>query len=111
MSENYIIVAECTGRGADNDLETLGLCFHQGPTFINAYCQAATNLVYHDRIIKQTFDNPGFLSVKLTSLHTLGNMLVISASAKEVFTLLVLNLVYTVLVCMLVFDRCSISSM
>ena len=25
-----------------------GLDFHQGPTFMNAYCQAATNLVDRD---------------------------------------------------------------
>ena len=33
-------------RGAGNDPQALGLAFHhQGPTFINLYCQAATNLV------------------------------------------------------------------
>ena len=31
--------------GAGNDPEASGLAFRQGPTFINAYCQAATNLV------------------------------------------------------------------
>ena len=33
-------------RGARDDLESMGLaCHHQGPTFINVFCQAATNLV------------------------------------------------------------------
>ena len=35
-------------RGAGNDSEALGLVFHHGPTFVNAYCQAATNLVDRD---------------------------------------------------------------
>ena len=33
---------------AGNDPEPLGLAFHhQGSTFINAYCQAAVNLLKH----------------------------------------------------------------
>ena len=40
------LVVALPDRGAGNDPEALGLAFHhQGPTFINAYCQAATNLV------------------------------------------------------------------
>ena len=36
-------------RGAGNDPEALGIAFHhQGPTFINAYYQAATSLVDQD---------------------------------------------------------------
>ena len=31
------IVIACPDRGAGNDPEVLGLGFHQGPTFINAY--------------------------------------------------------------------------
>ena len=35
--------------GAGTDPEASGLAFHhQGPTFINAYCEAATNLVDQD---------------------------------------------------------------
>ena len=40
-----IIVVVCPDRGAGNDPEAVGLNFHQCPTFINAYCQAATSLV------------------------------------------------------------------
>ena len=40
-----IIVVPCLDQGAGNDPEALGLAFHQGPTFRNAYCQAATNVV------------------------------------------------------------------
>ena len=48
---NSVIVVACPDRGAGNDPETLGLPFHQqGPTFINTYCQAATNLVDRIRI-------------------------------------------------------------
>ena len=32
-------------RGAGDDPEAWWLAFDQGPTFMNAYCQAATNLV------------------------------------------------------------------
>ena len=40
------IVAACPGRDAGNDPETFGEAFyHQDPTFVNTYCQAATNLV------------------------------------------------------------------
>ena len=42
------IVAACSEEGAGNDPETLKLAFHQGPTFINAYFQAATNLADQD---------------------------------------------------------------
>ena len=45
MLRNTIIVLACPERGAGNDSEALGLAFHQGPTFIDAYCQGATNLV------------------------------------------------------------------
>ena len=31
-------------RCAGNDPEAPGLALHQGPSFINAYCQAATHL-------------------------------------------------------------------
>ena len=42
MSKNTIIGV----YGACYDPEALGLAFeHQGPTFINAYSEAATNLV------------------------------------------------------------------
>ena len=35
--------------GEDNDPEALGLAFHyQNPTFIDTYCQAATNLIDWD---------------------------------------------------------------
>ena len=34
--------------GAGNDPEALGLALHQGSTFINAYCQAATNQIDRD---------------------------------------------------------------
>ena len=34
--------------GAGNDPETLKLAFHQGPTLINAYFQAATTLADQD---------------------------------------------------------------
>ena len=32
------------------------LAFHQGPTFINAYCQAATNLVDRDKATEEKID-------------------------------------------------------
>ena len=48
-AKSSILVVACPDRGADNDLEALRLPFHhQCPTFINAYCQAATNLIYRD---------------------------------------------------------------
>ena len=44
-ANNIIIVAAWPDCGAGNDLEALGLAFHhRGPTFINAYCQAATDM-------------------------------------------------------------------
>ena len=40
-------VTACPDQGGGRDQEALGLAFHlQGPTLINAYCQAATNLVH-----------------------------------------------------------------
>ena len=40
-TKNSNTVAACCGRSKGNDPEALGLAFHhQGPTFINAYCQA-----------------------------------------------------------------------
>ena len=44
----YIIVAACPEWGTGNYPEALKLAFHQGPTFINAYFQATTNLVDQD---------------------------------------------------------------
>ena len=41
------MVAACPDQGEGTDSEALG--FQQGLTFINAYCQAATNLVDQDR--------------------------------------------------------------
>ena len=44
-----MIVVACSDQGEDNDLEVFGLGFHrQAPTFINAYCYAATKLVDRD---------------------------------------------------------------
>ena len=40
-----IIVVLFPDGSAGNDPEALRLAFYQGPKFINAYCQAATNLV------------------------------------------------------------------
>ena len=40
-----IIVVSFPDGDASNDQEALGLAFHQDTTFINAYCQAVTNLV------------------------------------------------------------------
>ena len=42
-----IVVAACPDRGASgNDPKVLKLVFHhQDPTYIDAYCQVATNLV------------------------------------------------------------------
>ena len=42
-----MIVTACPDRDVDNGPEAWGLPFItiKGPTFINAYCQAATNLV------------------------------------------------------------------
>ena len=42
MSKKHTVIVD---RGKSNDPESLGLAFHQDPTFINAYCQAATSLV------------------------------------------------------------------
>ena len=40
------MVVVCPDFGAGNEPEALELALHHlGPTFINAYCQAATNLV------------------------------------------------------------------
>ena len=39
--------AACLNLGEGKNPEVLGLTFHhKSPTFINGYCQAATNLVY-----------------------------------------------------------------
>ena len=46
LSYLILIVVACPDRGAGNDREALGLAFHQGSTFISAYYQAATNLVF-----------------------------------------------------------------
>ena len=43
-----MLVVACHDRGAGNDPKALGLAFHQGPTLINVYCPAATNLVDKD---------------------------------------------------------------
>ena len=48
MSKKAIIFVACPDRGAGNDPEALGSAFQQSPTFIKAYCQAATNLVNRD---------------------------------------------------------------
>ena len=46
VNNSYIAYPD---RGAGNDPEALGLAFHhQGPTFINAYHQAATDMVNWD---------------------------------------------------------------
>ena len=43
------MAAAYTDLGAGNDPEPLGLAFHhQGPAFIKACCQAATNLADQD---------------------------------------------------------------
>ena len=48
-AKNAIIVVAWPDHGAGNDPEALGLALHHhGPTFINAYCQDATNLVDWD---------------------------------------------------------------
>ena len=48
--KNSIIVVACPDQGEGINPEALGLAFHhQGPTFINAYCQAVTNLVDRDK--------------------------------------------------------------
>ena len=50
MSDKTIIVIACPNQGEGTDPEALELAFHhQGPTFINAYCQATTNLIDGDR--------------------------------------------------------------
>ena len=49
LAKNTIIVVAWLDRGAGNDAEALGLAsHHQGPTLVNAYCQAATSLVDRD---------------------------------------------------------------
>ena len=40
-----IIVVSCPDQGAGNDSEAVGITLHQGPTFVNEYYQAPTNLV------------------------------------------------------------------
>ena len=46
--KNNIIVATRPDQAAGKEPEDLGLAFYQGPTFINAYCQAVTNLADQD---------------------------------------------------------------
>ena len=49
MKDSIIVVA-CLNQGEDTHPGALGLTFHHKvPTFINAYCQAATNPVDRDR--------------------------------------------------------------
>ena len=49
LAENTVIAIAWPDRGRENDPEALGLAVHhQGPTFFNAYCQAATYLVDWD---------------------------------------------------------------
>ena len=49
MSKNSITAAGYPDRGANNDRKPLVLAFHhQGPTFINAFGQTATNVVKQD---------------------------------------------------------------
>ena len=48
MSKKTTIVVACPERGVGDAAEALELVFHQGPTFVNVYCQAATNLVDQD---------------------------------------------------------------
>ena len=38
--KKHNMVVACPERGAGNDPEALGLAFHQGATFINAYCHS-----------------------------------------------------------------------
>ena len=45
--------AACRKWDAGNDPETLKLAFHQGPTLINAYFQAATNLADYDSSVSK----------------------------------------------------------
>ena len=48
-AKNSKIAVGCPDQGAGNDPEPLWLVFyHQGSTFINAYCQVATNFVDRD---------------------------------------------------------------
>ena len=48
-AKNSIIFVACPDQGKGTDPEALGLAFHhQGPTFINTYYQADTNLVDQD---------------------------------------------------------------
>ena len=51
-------VVACPDQGAGIDPAAWRLAFHQGPTFINAYCQAAITVVDRDcGMSKQTFGN------------------------------------------------------
>ena len=70
--------------GAVDNPEALGLVLHhQGPTYLKSYCQAATSLADRNwRLSKQTFVNPGILSV-LTSFHTASNMKVMICLGQE----------------------------
>ena len=45
--------AACRKWDAGNDPETLKLAFHQGPTLINAYFQAPTNLANQDSSVSK----------------------------------------------------------
>ena len=45
--------AACRKWSAVNDPETLKLAFHQAPTLINAYFQAATNLADQDSSVSK----------------------------------------------------------
>ena len=48
--KNSVIAVVCPNQGECTNPEALRLaCKHQGPTFINASCQTATNLVDQDR--------------------------------------------------------------
>ena len=56
--QNTITVAACQKQGAGNDPEALELAFHQGPTFINAYFQAAKNMVDRDSGVSNDLPRP-----------------------------------------------------
>ena len=46
LAKNSIIVVACPDQVEGKDPEALGLALHQqGPIFVNAFCQAATDLV------------------------------------------------------------------
>ena len=65
---NTIIVVACSEGGAGNDPESLKLAFHQKLTFINAYFQAATNLVDRDSGVSNDLLRPrGLLSPSASS--------------------------------------------